>query len=67
MNREHSKPIHVFREGSRGCVRAGIWCIEERAGGREEERRPIKGDWGRDDFKAECVRTVAARAVQRAT
>lgn len=67
MNRGHSKPIHVFREGSRGCVRAGIRCIVERADGREEERRPIKGGWGRDDFKAECARTVVARAMQRAT
>lgn len=41
--------------------------MEERADGREEERGPIKGDWGRDDFKAECVRTVVTRAVQRAT
>lgn len=67
MNRGHSKSIHVFHEGSRGCMRAGIRCIVGRADGREEERIPIKGGWERDDFKAECVRTVASRAMQRAT
>lgn len=79
MNREHSKPIHVFRKGSRGYVCARIRnrgkgrqkesacvCVREkerqREGGRlcrgEREKADQRAmEW--DDFKAECVRTVA--------
>jgi len=46
MNREHSKPIHVFREGSRGC----LYTRMRNEGKRKErlqaqrgrEREPIK-------------------------
>lgn len=55
MNCEHSKPIHVFREGSRECV-----CARIRNGGKgklqaqeEQEREPIKEGVGWDDFKTE--------------
>jgi len=57
MNCEHSKPIHVFREGSCGCIYARI-----RNSGKgklqaqeEEARKPINQGVGWNDFKAEYV------------
>lgn len=57
MNCEHSKPIHVFREGSRECV-----CARIRNGGKsrlqaqeEEERKRDQREVGWDDFKAEYI------------